>query len=1078
MNKDDLLTMSAQFPSVLAIPLKEYAEEVSPVLRLLFMSEFLELFLKFSVIICLSEIVNDEGLLPDELLGELRSRIEEPTLGKWKGMAESLSNYKKDYRIMPQLKKVIKTSVIPFLDGEDKTIKNEQNAFSQLRNRLAHGGITQKVAEKLLEQWNPKFLALINSISFIKEVTLIGLDKLGVLRKLCGYEKNPKQFESEFPDVEDLLREKLSQEKNIAALYNRIIITLDPLTLYSDALKSSIEEKCTEELQHIFSRRDEFSLNYTPIGSWESCQTHSNDNHLDIFKRLFKLDEYSPPKNSNNYYIRDFDEELKRDQGRLVGRTAELAVILKAVENNKDSILWITGSAGMGKSYVMASAAGILEENLKETASVYFYRFRAGDDRCSRKDFYRFIIERLNNNKYINKREELHKINDLVSFLSDQIKSIDKSHRLIILLDGMDELSMDGPDLVADIMNKLKLNGITWICAGRTTPALSTFFSPDRSLHLFPEGLPGMIKEDIRGMIMDKIGPLKKKLLQKDEEKEDKIVNPFIDKVCENADGLPLYVTYLLGDILSNRITSFDEEQKLPPSVQNYYEETINRYSIGIHQQILTPIISFISIAKEPLSIDTICSYLIKEDFILEDEKTLRTIKDCLRTISSLLSKTSSADNKEGYTVYHHTFREFMQKNSETKDTLIITNRRLIKLLFSCDDPPSAIDIYLFRWGIPHFRENPIDKELKNLKKLLSDEDYLSEKINYQKIENFIDDIYFSYNIIAQKDGSSPSKISEAFIKCIGNIQKNSESTLNVDTIHNLMVFRKDLTLYSEILQLGTENNYIPEKDKVILRGKLANLLRRKGQLDQSLKLLKSCIKTLEEEGKNFIELARLEYDVAYINHLKGFAKEAFNVFEKSARHALSGSDIVGYWISKCVQSSTGFHNKLVPLPEFQKILDEALPVFIEQFKVNANENARRWIMNVWSNKFEAAYYSKDLTLAKKCWKEIKENEWIKATERDDLLATYIGRLNVLEGDYSSAIKQFKLHLDANGPNPDFGLWTESLAKEYLEYGRTLLLLGDKVEAKRIFEIGLNCPPNNGNLFFQMEITQCLNNLI
>ena len=94
---------------------------------------------------------------------------------------------------------------------------------------------------------------------------------------------------------------------------------------------------------------------------------------------------------------------------------------------------------------------------------------------------------------------------------------------------------------------------IIWICFGRE-PSLEDLFKLKGATMPFPEGLPPMSSNDIRGMILEKIGPLKKKLLLNDKEANEIIANPFIDLVVNKAEGLPLYVKYVIGDVLANRL--------------------------------------------------------------------------------------------------------------------------------------------------------------------------------------------------------------------------------------------------------------------------------------------------------------------------------------------------------------------------------------------------------------------------------------------------------------------------------------------------------------------------------------------
>ena len=62
-----------------------------------------------------------------------------------------------------------------------------------------------------------------------------------------------------------------------------------------------------------------------------------------------------------------------------------------------------------------------------------------------------------------------------------------------------------------------------------------------------------------------RFGPLRKALLRQDREQGDNIVNPFIERVAEFAHGLPIYVTYVVGDILAGRHRHLDANERLRP---------------------------------------------------------------------------------------------------------------------------------------------------------------------------------------------------------------------------------------------------------------------------------------------------------------------------------------------------------------------------------------------------------------------------------------------------------------------------------------------------------------------------------
>jgi hypothetical protein len=78
-------------PSVLALPLHEYATEPSPVLRLHRLCDAVEILTRFCAIVAIGEVRGlNAGNLPEDVLAELQPRIEMPTFGKGRGMLDAL----------------------------------------------------------------------------------------------------------------------------------------------------------------------------------------------------------------------------------------------------------------------------------------------------------------------------------------------------------------------------------------------------------------------------------------------------------------------------------------------------------------------------------------------------------------------------------------------------------------------------------------------------------------------------------------------------------------------------------------------------------------------------------------------------------------------------------------------------------------------------------------------------------------------------------------------------------------------------------------------------------------------------
>ncbi|MBK1645883.1 hypothetical protein CKO25_14750 [Thiocapsa imhoffii] len=90
--------------------------------------------------------------------------------------------------------------------------------------------------------------------------------------------------------------------------------------------------------------------------------------------------------------------------------------------------------------------------------------------------------------------------------------------RVLFLLDGLDEIAERDPRFATDLPLGIQTPTLTWLCAGRPERGLPEAFAAAGALRVFPEGLPPMQAGDIRTLLLERIGPLRKKLLRQDTE--------------------------------------------------------------------------------------------------------------------------------------------------------------------------------------------------------------------------------------------------------------------------------------------------------------------------------------------------------------------------------------------------------------------------------------------------------------------------------------------------------------------------------------------------------------------------------
>ena len=195
----------------------------------------------------------------------------------------------------------------------------------------------------------------------------------------------------------------------------------------------------------------------------------------------------------------------------------------------------------------------------------------------------------------------------------------------------------------------LRHRGVVWLCAGRPERGLPEAFEKANAHLPFPEGLPLMSESDIREMLLEKSGPLRKKLLRGDREAGERVVNPFIEKVAKFAEGLPIYVKYVVGDVLAGRISP-DEWAHLPPSLAKYHEELLRRCAVGDLHAVVTPLVATLAVAEEPLTKEELTALLARRGCVTGGEKSVALVDRCLSAVASMVRLAPDPDGGDGYT--------------------------------------------------------------------------------------------------------------------------------------------------------------------------------------------------------------------------------------------------------------------------------------------------------------------------------------------------------------------------------------------------------------------------------------------
>jgi tetratricopeptide (TPR) repeat protein len=696
-------TQIDSLPQMIALPLHEYLHESHPSQKLWAACDVVELLLRFLVTISTADR-RKQGELDDKLLRQIWGKIEMPTLAAWFSMACSLAEARfEGDLIAPEIDPYVSGPLKSLLYGPESP-GTPETSFLKLRNHLAHsGGMTKRKAEQLLAIWQKPFEQTIEELSWLSGLRVIGLDEDGTALELKGV------ADHSLPAT-GITRSLLGGDSDgVWVVRDDIVLPLWPMALFGRPSASNASggiKTGDDNATQIYVRKDIVRLQFTPLGADSFSHSEADETALEAFQKLFSLDRAKQQASSKSFKQQDFTQEIQKDAYQMVGRIEEQSRINNCIDSLEQGLVWLTGNAGMGKSFLMARIANDLMDKHKGSHTIVLpYRFKAGDDsRCSRGAFVDYVIERLVAADALIPKAGIQKEGKAEERLKSCLGFLSRDRKVIFVLDGLDEIHAADSLFTEEIPLALAYPGVTWVCAGRPEAELMKSFRIHQAIMPYPEGLPPMRTKDIRGMLLEKIGPLRKKLLANDKEKDDEISNPFIDLVAKRAAGFPLYVKYVIGDVLSNRYRVLDGDEDLPDNLHAYHERLIEGFGIGDLRAVLTPLAATLAVAHEPLAEHEIVTLLTLRDIVSDGDSGTELIRSGLSALTSMLRRMPDPEGEEGFTLFHKSLRDHMLTTSTMADSIKLAQRAFAQAAMKPDDAP-AITNYLYRAGVDHLIE-------------------------------------------------------------------------------------------------------------------------------------------------------------------------------------------------------------------------------------------------------------------------------------------------------------------------------------------------------------------------------------
>ncbi len=185
----------------------------------------------------------------------------------------------------------------------------------------------------------------------------------------------------------------------------------------------------------------------------------------------------------------------------------------------------------------------------------------------------------------------------------------------------------------------------------------------------------------------------------------DEVVNPFIDLVARYSEGVPLYVRHVIIDILGARLRHLDEREaadKLPRSLRDYYEELLHRCKVSTLQQVLTPMVTLLAVAEEPLGDEQLSEYLLDRRLLKYAGEATTTVREGVARVRSMLRAGARPGGKPGHMLYHHSLRQHLHDSPTSREAVELSGDWLCDKCSQVPVPEDSFKPYVFRHGVRH----------------------------------------------------------------------------------------------------------------------------------------------------------------------------------------------------------------------------------------------------------------------------------------------------------------------------------------------------------------------------------------
>jgi len=856
-------------------------------------------------------------------------------------------------------------------------------------------------------------------------------------------------------------------------------------------LKSSIATKYHTFNTYLYEHENSLKLSHDYFEEYKKVT--QNFLQTAIKEEVARINALDIKEIESNYHKNFLNERTEL----FIGRQKALQQVQQYLQMSSKDPYVIFGDSGVGKSAFLASVINHI------SGYDTIYRFIGITEKSSTViELLKDIIFRLN--KFSNKQQEELIENEYDVVVSRFVETIhDTKINVCIIIDALDQfvdsnnlewLDFDLPTNVKIIVSTLR---------GHYLEKLKSFVGKENLLELQP-----LLSNDSKEILTELLKKEKRTLTSQQ-------YQYILKKFTKN--GLALYVKIASNEAI--KWHSYNNEIHLEDTLEGIIREFIeNLIEKEYHDRsFVEHILAYISASKNGLSEDELYELLSRDAIVMQSisnpyhkipsQKNSHKLPAAIwaRLYYDLVPYLSfiAKDSTTLFNFYHRKISEVTGRYYYESDKNFF-HAKLYELFKS--------QALRFKNGKVNYRkvsELPYQLlQAKLFKKFVLEYDIemLFAKKEASQILEALLEINNAYEQIQSSSLDEDVK-EELLLKLVNTmfsflfykVKKTDSDILSVENIHAIYVYRKDKSFYERLLEVATDINKLEaifkkEGNKQILRdedkdvinkyhiafkARYANKIRREAKLDEAFGIYLELLQLIHKHGYNcnkadLNELSKVEYDMAYIQYLKGNFSKAIEYMKQSVIHAKKATKPISEAISKCVEYRMRFLSDNRYVDEFEKVLDESYRLFYKyRFK---SPNAKRWITNVLAHKFEIAYFKRDIKNLKKYYNQLSIDSWREEYKKTNTFASSLqdyARLLIVEEKYNEASTAFHTHIYENMGALDIRKKRESVARDYYDY--LIALEGaDKLEHLVVVlnELEYEIPEEPGNQLWKAKARQ------